>query len=276
MSKVSPLFLAVLVSVGVAAESRGERIITPGVYRGTYTVDRWGQKHFDSMLVSDQAAKALEPYRGKPVSALVTKVSQEDTLDPGTIHAIEKVEVLPVAPNLVLSVTGKSQRFKLGQAVTLTVSMENKSSDPVYLWPGWDIADLYVATSYTGRPREAKLGGDGRGRGRWLSESFWVDNGKISGRGLLDIGLRWRAQEYVKRGQKIRLAMESPNHPECVVVDPQGRFSADVIVDNDLPSGEYQAYWRIYHSVGKLASHHGPESARFDFDVTDKNEERRE
>lgn len=275
MSKLALMLFAPLAMVSLVAWSDGLGY-RPGVYRGIYSVDRWGKHHFDALLVSDEAAKMLEPYRGRLVAATVTEVSQVTCPGIGTIQAIEKVEPLSSISPLGLSITAKSTEFKQGTPVKLTVRIENNSQKPLLVLPGRDFANLFVAASFVDANPDMRLIQRKPGSGTWISEEVRSNNGKFHRNALLALLLRWSAEDFVSHGRGIKETTERPNLPERVEMEPKGRFSTDVLVDAELPPGEYEAWFSMTHTVGRRAGEHEPVSNRFAFDVTATGDDREE
>jgi len=210
----------------------------PGPYRGEYEVDRWGRHLFSNYYVSPEAVTVLKPYQGKSVVANVTAIDQKNGWGPVTILAVDRVEVLTNAPNLELTISAPKSTGTNGP-VPIVLAFTNTSDEAVYLWPGWDQTDLFLA----GGPTNQTLA-----TGTHL-KSF-----------------RFRTDVMVKNGVGIEAAPDSPGGPERVRVLPHGHFRIPVDTKVPLPIGEYQVWWQIYHTAGPVSGHPA-RSARVDFDV---------
>ena len=75
-------------------------IIPPGVYRGTYHIDRWGQHRFGYLFVSPKLERKLKPYAGVPLSLHAIKVDQPESPGGAMITAIGDATRLPVPVGL--------------------------------------------------------------------------------------------------------------------------------------------------------------------------------
>ena len=232
-TKMMVIFLLLSASALYAA------LLGPGTYRGIYDVDRWGRRVFSGYLVSEDAARALEPYRGKSVAAQVSEIDQQDWRGSVTIRKVDSVAVLTNTPALDLSIQMLIARVSASNQTQMTLVFTNTSGKAVYLWPGWDETDLFLAGGSTNQPP-------------------FMDN--------LFKSFRFRPDVLISNGLQVVDARESPGGPDRVVVLPGGSCRLPIAFALTVP-GEYQAWWRIYHTVGP-ESGIGTQSSRVNFDVT--------
>ncbi len=235
--KISMLLAMTSMLFGIAGSASAE-LLGPGPYRGEYEIDRWGRRLFASYYVSQEAAVVLKPYQGKSIVANVTKLDQRSGWGPVTILSVDSVELITNAPKLELTISVPTSTGTNGP-VPVVLAFTNSSDAAVYLWPGWDQTDLFLA----GGPTNQTLA-----TGTHL-KSF-----------------RFRTDVMVANGVGIEAARESPGGPERVRVLPNGYFRIQVDTKAPLPVGQYQAWWRIYHTGGPVSGY-PVRSPRVDFDV---------
>jgi hypothetical protein len=230
--------LLALAAVTVTAGIATAELLGPGTYRGEYEIDRWGRHLFGAYFVSADVAKILKPYQGRSVAANVAAIDQEDGWGRVTLLKVSSVDVLTNAPNLRLTIDVPRSPERNART-PIVLAFTNTSSEAVYLWPGWDKTDLFLAGGPTNQ---------------------------TPGLGTLFQSFRFRTDVLVAHGTQIEAARESPGGPERVRVLPGGSFRIEVTTKTPLPEGKYQAWWRIYHTAGPVSGYPA-RSPRVNFDV---------
>ncbi len=122
-----------------SSNALAERIL-PGVQRGTYHIDRWGQHRFSYLFVSPELEKTLKPYLRTPVILEATEVRQ--WMNPGgaIIMRVGKVEKLPMPVKISLSwqepkkgPTALLRRVPAGGSIKVKVTVTNRSHQKLLL-----------------------------------------------------------------------------------------------------------------------------------------------
>ncbi len=140
MTRTGLLVLTTLVAaLGVAVWPAGPasaESVAPGTYRGTYRVDRWGQRRFGFLFVSPKLHGRLKPFAGAPLAIKATRIYQP--LNPSgamvtKIGGIEKLQS-PLAMSIAwqepkAGPTEALRRVAAGGRVKLRVKATNRSGE---------------------------------------------------------------------------------------------------------------------------------------------------
>lgn len=264
------------------------------MYSGYMAKDRWGRYLFHKgpyhLLLSDEAAKKLKKFTGKPIEINVKEMYQ--LINPGgaTIKTIKRVLIKGVLKNLKLSISSTETRVAQGKGVKLRLSLENKSKKTATFLPG----TLALCIVTRDPRRNDVIGYRGRGgRAYWYyTDTFFRhDSFKNPERiACHRIILPITGKEIVDKGKRLQLTPEKkvyknlygvePEavsfHDSPVIIKPKGVFSTEYLIGTELPTGEYEIF--LYVTNGNFSYPAAPMSKRLPFDVfeakTGKNKQK--
>jgi hypothetical protein len=202
---VSAIFvLGLLLGIGTLT-LRAELLPDKGTLKGYYVVSRWDEKMFVSgtsaYFVSDDAAKTLAPFAGKPVSIDALRIVQEMNPGAGMIMEVGKVEVQTPAPNLMLTVKQKLAKVDPSPpSITLEITLENRGAHAVRVIP----RNLQIVLA-TNKPVEPKDWKDSENRAYWYYSEALM-NGKDVLRYAYHVEpSEWTARQMIAAGKNITL-----------------------------------------------------------------------
>ena len=262
--------------------ARGE-YIGPGIYNGYLAKDRWDRYFFHKgpyhLLLSDDAAKDLENFTGKPLEINVKQMVQPINPGGATIKTVQKVAVKGSLQGLKLSIGAAEKRVPQGKGIKLRLSVQNKSKKPEIFLPG--TLALCVVTQ---KPfSNDKIGYKGKaGRAYWYySYTFFRHNTFDNPQRIAchRIILPLTGKEIVAKGKGLRLVPKEQGykgplsvdaeavsfHDGSVIIEPGGAFSTEYIVGRELLTGEYEIF--LYLTSGNFSYPASPMSGRLSFDV---------
>jgi hypothetical protein len=126
-------------SLCVAPACFGEDI-PPGVYRGAYHVDRWGQRQFGFLFVAPELHEQLQPLAGVPVSLHATKVYQPINPGGAMITTLRDIQKLPAPVEIKIAfqpaAAGPAESYRQIEEdgrFSLRVMVTNRSGGPLVL-----------------------------------------------------------------------------------------------------------------------------------------------
>ncbi|MHC4403782.1 MAG: hypothetical protein ACYTG0_29340 [Planctomycetota bacterium] len=222
-------------------------IISPGIYRGYFFVDRWGQtvlSHGTSYtFVSETMATRLRKHKGVPIQLKVTKILQPMNPGAGMITEAEKplIETSPLM-DLRIRIEAKSTIVVQGRGMELTVSCKNVSKEQVSVWPG--ALRVFLVTN---RPFHNKDIGykDPQDMAYWYYQHVYHDF--VHGR-TLTVACRgdrvpWSAEEMTAHGKNLTTKREPEKHNGNVLVfGPSAEFRRKLVIGKKLLPREYEVF----------------------------------
>lgn len=266
--------------------------IGPGTYYGYVAVDRWKQDVFHTgpyhLFMSDEVARDLAQYRGKPLELNVTQVDQPMNPGGAMIRQIGKVAVKPGEPGLVLSLKPVSQKVEKGKGISVKASLRNESDRDIeirtqslalvlvtnkpfpnsaigYKDPGgrayWYYGSSYQ--SYEKRPPHERL--VLRPFSRKIAPPDTWEYRFVSHRVACREIAPWSGRQLIEQGEKIKPSKRGLMVNGSVVIEPKGQFETTVTVGKELLAGEYEIFFHV--NKGNLSYGPGPMSKRIPFDV---------
>ncbi len=222
-------------------------IISPGIYRGYFFVDRWGQavlNHGTSYaFVSDAMAARLRKHEGAPIELKVTKILQP--MNPGAGMIMEAEDpVLVTSPLMSLQIKLAAQNVKVvqGQGMRLTIACKNASKDAISVWPG--ALQVFLITN---RPFANKDIGyrDPQDLAYWYHQHYYLDRAP---RRTLVVACRadrvpWSADDMTAHGKNLTTKREPEKYNGNVLVfGPGAEFTDDLVIGKQLLPREYEVF----------------------------------
>ncbi len=244
-----------------------------GPHYGYYAVDRWGQKVFHvgpyHMFVSDEAARDLEKYKGRPVEIKATDVSQP--INPGgdLIMGIEKVSEKGVYIGLKLSLEAESAKIARGEGLKLRLKISNRSEEAITVHPALLAMVLVTNSPFSGKDIGYK---DPEDCAYWYHQETYrtLDSKKALLRvACREVNLSWTAEELIEKGEKIQRSDEE-GKGDYIVIESGGKLKDEQVVGKELLPDDYEVFF--YLSRGNFSHTAGPMSERVQFDVLKKEE----
>ena len=259
--------LITLASLLLPLNIRSE-LIGYGPYCGYYTVDRWGHKVFHTgpyhWFVSDEAAKALEKYKGKPIEITVAEFGPGLKDDP-TIAGIKKLAVKGEYTGLILSIATDSAKVVKGEGLKLRLTIENRSDKNVAFHPG--ILELALVT-------DSPFSNKDIGYKHPDNISYWyfqaaqmpqdAKKGGVVRVACHPVELGLTAKDIISKGLVIRKP-DDERKRDFVEFQPGGKLEIERTIGKELLPDDYEVF--LYLDTGNFSHVAGPMSERLPFDV---------
>ncbi|MGY8769659.1 MAG: hypothetical protein ACKVH8_14675 [Pirellulales bacterium] len=173
-----------------------------------------------------------------------------------------------------LSLKLNPKKVVQGQGVSLNLSLENNSNQPVIIQP-YKLAVVLVTDSpFSNKEIDFE---DPDDRAYWYYSYYYVDYTRFGNTNphriaCRQIKLNMTAGELVKHGDKVRLFSQDDSFNGKVEMAPGGKISVDFTAGKELLPDDYEVFF--YQTSGNLSSLPGPRSKRHAFDVVAQEESR--
>lgn len=139
LASITAPFVALAGNTGFCAE-----LPWPGIHRGTYHIDRWGQHRFigSELAVSPELEPLLKPYLGQPISLDITRIGEHPSRDPSKGMILHATSIRKLPTPVDLRIKWKEEPGARGSAITrvtqggdvkLKLTLTNRSAAPLAL-----------------------------------------------------------------------------------------------------------------------------------------------